>query len=157
MRTESLALLVFQLLLFGDVGFHLRLSPAFEVSLTLSGDAKRSGGNILGDGAAGSGICAVADLDRSDKVGVAADEAIVADGGAELVLAVIIAGDRAAAEVAVLANIAVADVGQVADRVAACEVGVLGLDVCAQMDTVIGDGVDTDVGERTDVVVCAKM
>ena len=154
---KSLVLVGFQLLLLGDVGFHLRFSPALQIGLALPGDAQRLCGHILSDGAAGGGVGTVAHLDRGHKVGVAADEAVVPDGGAELVLAVVVAGDGAAAEVAVLAYIAVADVGQVADGVAPGKVGVLRLDISAQMHAVAGDGVDAHMGEGADVVVGAEV
>ena len=152
-----LALLILQLLLFGDVGFHLGGGPAFEVGLAVTRDAEGLRGHILGDGAACGGVGTVADLDRSHEVGVAADEAVVTDRGAELVLAVVVAGDGAAAEVAVLAHIAVADVGQVAHGVATGKVGVLGLHIGAQMHAVVGDGVHPHMGEGADVVVGAQM
>ena len=109
------------------------------------------------DGAAGGGVSAVAHPDRSHKVGVAADETVIADLGAELILAVVVAGDGAAAEVAVLAHIAVADVGQVAHGVAAGKVGVLGLHIGTQMHAVVGDSVHPHMGEGADVVVGAQM
>ena len=123
MAGELLVLLLLQFLLFGDISLHLGGGPALKVGLALPGDAQRLGGHILGDGAAGGGVGTVAYLDRSHKVGVAANEAVIADLGAELILAVVVAGDGAAAEVAVLAHIAVADVGQVAHGVAPVKVG----------------------------------
>ena len=157
MAGELLVLLLLQLLLFGDIGFHLGGGPAVQIGLALPGDAQCLGGHILGDGAAGGGVSAVAHLDRSHKVGVAADEAVIADLGAELVLAVVVAGDGAAAEVAVLAHVTIADVGQMAHGVAPGKVGVLGLHVSAQMHAVVGDGVHPHMGEGADVVVGAQM
>jgi len=156
-KTENLTLLFFEFLLLYNVCLHFRFSPAVEVGLTLPGDAKSLRGDVLGDGAAGGGVGPVADGDGGDKVGVAADEAVVADLSAELVLAVVVAGDGAAAEITVLAHVAVADVGQVADGVAPGKVGVLRLDISAQMHTVAGDGVDAHMGEGTDVVVRAEV
>lgn len=156
-KTETLTLLLFQFLLLYNVRLHFRFSPAVEVGLTLPGDAKSLRGDVLGDGAAGGGVGPVADGDGGDKVGVAADEAVVADLSAELVLAVVVAGDGAAAEVAVLAHVAVADVGQVADGVAPGKVGVLRLDISAQMHTAAGDGVDAHMGEGADIVVGAEV
>ena len=152
-----LALLVFQFLLFCDVGFHLGLCPAVQIGLALPGDAQRLRGHILGNGASCGGVGTIAHLDRSHKVGVTADEAVIADLGAELILAVIVAGDGAAAEVAVFAHIAVADVGQVAHGVAPGKVGVLGLHIGAQMHAIVGDGVHPHMGEGADVVVGADV
>ena len=116
-KTDSLlALLVFQLLFFGNVGFHLGLCPALQIGLALPGDAQRLCGHVLGDGAAGGGVGPVADGDGGDKVGVAADEAVVADLSAELVLAVVVAGDGAAAEITVLAYICLLYTSDAADE-----------------------------------------
>ena len=89
-KTENLTLLFFEFLLLYNVRLHFRFSPAVEVGLTLPGDAKSLRGDVLGDGAAGGGVGPVADGDGGDKVGVAADEAVVADLSAELVLAVVV-------------------------------------------------------------------
>ena len=157
-KTDSLlALLVFQLLFFGNVGFHLGLCPALQIGLALPGDAQRLCGHVLGDGAAGGGVGTIAHLHGGHKVRVAADEAVIADRSAELILAVVVAGDGAAAEVAVLAHVAVADIGQVAHCVAPGKVGVLGLHVCTQMHAVVGDGVHPHMGEWADVVVRADV
>ena len=76
---ELLVLLLLQLLLFGDIGFHLGGGPAVKVGLALPGDAQRLGGHVLGDGAACGGVGTVAHLNGSHKVGVAANEAVIAD------------------------------------------------------------------------------
>ena len=157
MAGELLVLLLLQLLLFGDIGLHLGGGPAVQIGLALPGNAQCLGGHILGDGTACGGVSAVAHLDRGHKVGVAADEAVVTDLGAELILAVVVAGNGAAAEVAVLAHIAVADVGQVAHGVAPGKVGVLGLHIGTQMHAVVGDSVHPHMGEGADVVVGAQM
>ncbi len=88
--------------------------------------------HIVADGGTGSSKGAAAHLDRRHQVGVAADECIIADGGAVLALAVIVAGYGAAAKVAVLAHIGIANVSQVADSVALGKVGVLGLHISAR-------------------------
>jgi hypothetical protein len=154
---ELLVLLLLQLLLFGDIGLHLGGGPALKVGLAVAGDAQRLGRHILGDGAACGGVSAVAYLDRGYKVGVAANEAVIADLGAELILAVVVAGDGAAAEVAVLAHVTIADVGQVAHGVAPGKVGVFGLHIGTQMHAVVGDSVHPHMGEGADVVVGAQM
>ena len=111
----------------------------------------------MADGGTGGGEGVVAHRDRRDKVRVAADEGIVADGGVELALAIIVAGDGAAAEVAVLAHGGVADVGQVADGVALGKVGVLRLDISAQVAALGSLGAGAYMGERTDLVVGADV
>ena len=75
----------------------------------------------------------------------------------ELALAIIVAGDGAAAEVAVLAHGGVADVGQVADGVALGKVGVLRLDISAQVAALGSLGAGAYMGEGTDLVVGADV
>ena len=95
--------------------------------------------------------------DGGHQVGVAADEGVIADGGVVLGLAVVVAGDGAAAEVAVLADGRVAQVGQVADGVAHGKVGVLGLHIGAQVAALGGSGTGAHMGERPDLVVGADV
>ena len=64
----------------------------------------------MADGGACRGKGVIADRNGRDKVCVAADESIVADRGVELAFAVVVAGDSAAAEVAILAYGGIADV-----------------------------------------------
>ena len=111
----------------------------------------------MADGGTGGGEGVVAHRDRRDKVRVAADEGIVADGGVELALAIIVAGDGAAAEVAVLAYGGVADVGQVADGVALGKVGVLRLDISAQVAALGSLGAGAYMGEGPNLVVGADV
>ena len=62
-KTDSLlALLVFQLLFFGNVGFHLGLCPALQIGLAVTGDAQCLCGHVLGDGAAGGGVGTIAHI-----------------------------------------------------------------------------------------------
>ena len=150
-------LLGFQPLFLLDIGLHFGHGPALDVGLAAPLDGQGPRGHILGDGAAGGGVGAVPHRDGGDEVGVAADEAVVPDGGAVFGLAVVVAGDGAAAEVAVFAHVAVPDVGQVADGVAPGQVGVLGLHVGAQMDAVVGDGAGPHMGEGADGVVGADL
>ena len=150
-------LLVLQILLFLDVGLHLGDGPVLQVGLAVPGDAQSPGGHVLGDGAAGGGVGAVSHRDRGHQVGVAADEAVIPDGGAEFGLAVIVAGDGAAAEIAVFAHIAVPDVGQMADRIAPGQVGIFGLHIGSQVDAVVGDGASPHMGEGPDGVMGADL
>ena len=62
--------------------------PALEVGLTGARNAQRTGRNVLGYSRTGSRKRTVAQLDRRNEVGVAADEAVVTDLSAVLVIAV---------------------------------------------------------------------
>lgn len=87
--------------------------PALKIGLAGTCNAQRTGRNVLGDSRTGSRKRTVAQLDRRNEVGIAADEAVVTDLGAVLVIAVVVDNDRAAAEVDALADGRVADIGQV--------------------------------------------
>jgi hypothetical protein len=150
-------LLRFQLLLLSDILLQLALAPAVDLGLLGALDAQRTGGHIMADGGAGSRERMVADGDGCDQVRVAADERIVADGRVELALAVVVAGDGAAAEVAVLAHRGITDVGQMADCVALGKVGILRFDISAQMAALGGFGADAHMGEGADLVVGADV
>ena len=71
---------------------------------------------ILGDHGAGADIGALADLHRRDQRGIGADKGPLADRGLVLQEAVIVAGDGPGADVAISADMSVADVGKMVDR-----------------------------------------
>ncbi len=71
--------------------------------------------------------------DRGHQHGVRADEGALADLGAVLHHAVVVAGHGARADVGVLADMGVAEIGQVADLDAFVQDGVLDLDEVADM------------------------
>ena len=99
----------------------------------------------------------VTDRDGGHQIRVAADEGVIPDGRVELALAVIVAGYGAAAEVAVLAHGGIADVGQVADGVALGKVGVLRLDIGAQMAALGSSGAGAQMAEGANFVVGADV
>src|SRR5688572_19055144 len=82
----------------------LPLYPAFEVPLLAGADCERAGRDVLADGGAGADVCALPDRDRRDQLRVAADERPVFDRRRVLVRAVVVAGDRAGADVDVGAD-----------------------------------------------------
>ena len=73
-----------------------------------------------------------------------------ADRRAVLVDAVVVGGDRGGAEVRALADVGVADVGEVRDLGARADVGVLDLDERADLRALAQDGAGAQVGERAD-------
>ena len=101
--------------------------PAVERGLTRARDRERTVRYVLGDRGASGGEHAVAQLYRGDQIGVAADEAVVADDGLVLDVAVIVDDNRAAAEVYALADRCVADVGQVRNLGAVADGGLFQL------------------------------
>ena len=143
-------------MLFGNVSLHFGLGPALQIGLAFAGNAHIPGGHILGDGAACGGVSAVAHGYGCNQIGVAAHKHIVADGGAELIFAVVVAGNGAAAEVAVLTHIRIANVGEVAHGVAHGKVGIFGFHISAQMHAVAGNGVFAHMGVGADLVVFAQ-
>ena len=70
-------------------------------------------GKVNGNGSACRNVGVVLNSDGSYDIAVAADKHAVSDGGAVLVLAVIVYEYRAAADVALIADIDVADIGEV--------------------------------------------
>src|SRR5271166_6856901 len=92
-----------------------RLRPSWTRLLPAAGDGERVRLDVLGDDGAGADIGAVTDGHRRDEGGVRANEGARADVGPELVEAVVVAGDRARADVGVRPNPGVADVAEVID------------------------------------------
>ena len=99
--------------------------PTLKIGLAGTCNAQRTGRNVLGDSRTGSRKRTVAQLDRRNEVGIAADEAVVTDLGAVLVIAVVVDNDRAAAEVDALADGRVTDIGQVRNLGAVADGGLL--------------------------------
>ena len=150
-------LLRFQFLFLGDILLQLALAPAVDLGLLGTLNAQRTGRHVMADGGAGRREGVVAHGHGSHQIRVAADEGVIADGGVELALAVIVAGHGAAAEVAVLAHGGIADVGQVADGVALGKVGILRLDIGTQMAALGSFGAGAQMAEGADLVVGADV
>src|ERR1019366_1122074 len=74
-----------------------------------------------------SDVSAIADADGCDQNGVTADEGVGADDGAVLVHAIVVAGDGAGADVGALADLGIAQVGEVIGLGAASQLDFLGL------------------------------
>ena len=87
---------------------------------------------------------------RCHQVGVAADKAVVADGGAAFDLAVIVDHHHAAAEIAVFSHVGVADVGQVGHRGPLADGGIFDLDKVADVHVFADDAVRPQLHPRAD-------
>ena len=109
-----------------------RFQPAHR-RLARAGDGELAGRRVLGDRRAAADRRAGADLDRRDQDAVAADVRVGADRRAVLVRAVVVGGDAAGAEVDALADVAVAEVGEVVGLGAVAERRVLDLDEVADV------------------------
>ena len=129
--------------------------PALKIGLAGTCNAQRTGRNVLGDSRTGSRKRTVAQLDRRNEVGIAADEAVVTDLGAVLVIAVVVDNDRAAAEVDALADGRVADIGQVRNLGAVADGGLLQLYEVADAAAVTDHALRADIGKRTDRSIAA--
>src|SRR5947209_8365209 len=75
------------------------LGPARFFDLASAPERQRIRGDVVGDNGAGADISTRPDLDRGDERRIGADERIVADLGAVLGVAIIIASDRTGADV----------------------------------------------------------
>jgi len=93
-------------------GPHIRRASRL-VDLLPARNRQRVGENIAGDDAAGGHVRAAADRHGRNQHAVRANKGAFADCRAELVNAVIIAGDRAGADIRPRPDVAVADVGEV--------------------------------------------
>ena len=131
--------------------------PAVERGLTRARDRERTVRYVLGDRGAGRGEHAVAQLDRGDQIGVAADEAVVADDGLVLDIAVVVDDHRAAAEVNALADRRVADIGQMRDLGAVADRRFFQLNEVADAAAVADHALRADIGERADRCLFADL
>src|SRR6266536_2944346 len=116
-----------------------------------------SGGGVLGERGSGAERCALAHPHRGDKLGVRADGDVVLDDRAVLVRPVVVAGDRAGADVDVSSDLGVADVGEVIGFGALTDAARLDLDEVPEVH-VGGEararpdaGVGADAAVRADV------
>ena len=87
--------------------------PAVLVLLAAARDARAPRGHVLRDRRPGGDVGARADADRRDQLRIAADEGAVVDDRRVLRRAVVVAGDRAGADVHLRADRRVAEVGEV--------------------------------------------
>src|ERR1700685_947144 len=108
--------------------------PTFLNHLSATADRQRLGRHILGDHRARAHIGAVADLARRPQRRVRADERVLADLGAVLGAAVVIAGDGAGTDIGAGADEGVADIAQVIDLGAGLYHGLLDLDAITDAD-----------------------
>src|ERR1039458_4605090 len=112
--------------------------PLLESHLARSAQGQLVGRCVLGDGRAGADRGAIADLHWCHQHCARADECAVADLGAPLIGAVIVAGDRPGADVDLAADRGIADVAQVVHLAAGTDLAVLDLDEITQVHA-IGD------------------
>lgn len=79
-------------------------------------DSKRIIGNIFRHRSSCCSIDCLSKLDRSDKIGIAADKTVIADNTASLGDSVIVYGNCSAAYIYSPADVTVADIRKVCDR-----------------------------------------
>src|SRR5688572_11661481 len=124
--------------------------PPVLVHLPASRDCQRLIGHIVGDRRTGSHVGAFADRDRRDELRVAANEGAVADDGLVLLLAVVVAGDRAGADIDVLAYGRVSQVCEVARFRLAAERGLFQLYEVADVGLALDDAARAEMRERAE-------
>src|SRR5688572_856994 len=91
----------------------LALDPAFDIPLLAGADRQRPRRHVFPEGRACPDVGAAAHRQRRDQLRIAADEGPILDDGLMLLLAVVVAGDRACPDVDVGPNRRVAKVGEV--------------------------------------------
>ncbi len=87
--------------------------PALIYRLAGACNGKCAIRHILGHRSPSGSKDAVPQADRGNEVGIAADEAVITNHGLVFVVAVIIDNNRSAAEIDSLADLCVADIGEV--------------------------------------------
>src|SRR6266702_1660502 len=124
--------------------------PTLDDALDGALDGQRTGRNVLGDGRAGRCLRPITDGEGRNQHGIRSDEGAVTHDGAVLVLAVVVDEHRAGADVDVLADLGVADVGEVRHLAAAPDARLLDLHVGADLAAGTQLGPRTQIGERAD-------
>src|SRR6187397_2444293 len=99
---------------FHFLAFHFLTDPVFKVALLPGAHGQRSGGHVFANGRTAADIGAFANRDRGHELAVAANERAVLDGGQVLLLSVVVARNRAGADVDAFADDRVAQVRQMA-------------------------------------------
>src|SRR5258708_33971119 len=115
--------------------FRRRL-PRRDGNLPRARHGQLAGGGVLVDRGPGADIGAAGDAQRRHERRVGADEAVVLDHGAVLRRAVVVAGDGAGADVDALAELGVADIGEMVRLRGGAEAAGLHLDEIADMHLV---------------------
>src|SRR5262245_43984502 len=131
--------------------------PAFD---ELDRDAAHREGtcrDVLGHRRAGGDVGVVAHRHGRDELGVAADLHPITDLREVLLEAVVVAGDGAGAHVAVGADLAVAEIGEVIGLRARAQDRLFGLDEVADVDALAEPRTRTQPGKRTDDGVGADL
>lgn len=90
--------------------FFFGATPVVNGALAAAGEGEFVGGAIAGDDAACACGGTVANVDGGDQNRVGTDADAFADDGAVFVYAIVVGGDGACADVAVLADVGIADV-----------------------------------------------
>ena len=114
--------------------------PAFNISLSATCHRQSMRRDILSHRTARSNKCMIANLHRSNKIRIAANENIVANLRLMLQFPVIIAGDRAAADIDPLADLRIADITEMRYLAALTDAAFFDLNKMSGLDMVSKDG-----------------
>ena len=118
--------------------------------LTATANGESVSGDVFGDAGAGTDVGSVAEADGSDKRGVTADEDAVADAGAVLGCAVVVAGDGAGADVGGFADLGITDVGEMVGLRAFADAGFFHFDEVADVSLFADFAAGAEMDERAD-------
>src|ERR671919_273791 len=106
----------------------LPLRVPLDVVLIGAGDSQGARRDVPGDHRSGSSVGRIPDIYRRDQGRVNRDSDVVADHRAVFAESIPVGGDRAGADVGVLTDLRVADVGEVRDLASGPDIGFLDLD-----------------------------
>src|ERR1700733_11032137 len=145
----------------GLLALRLRLAksirPAFDVDLLHARKCERAARNVFGDGRSGADVRVAADRDGRDQLRVPADERAGFDRRLVLADAVVVARDRAGADVRLRADRRVAEVREVVRLRAGHQVRLLGLDEVAEPRVFVDPRAGPAVAERSDLDALAEL
>ena len=133
------------------------LRVALDVALIGPRHTERARRHVLADHRPSRRVGLVADRHRRDQRRVDARLHPRADRGPVFAIAVVVRGDRARPEVRPLADVGVADVGEVWDLGTGSDLGVLDLDERARLRALAQDRSGAQVGERADAHAVADV
>src|SRR5438128_7815327 len=127
--------------------------PVFDVALLARRNGERIGRNVFTNRGAAADVRAFADRDRRDELRVAPDERAVFDRRLIFLLAVVVARDRAGADVHLLADCGVAEIGEMSGLRPGAEHRLLQLDEVTDVRAFTHVGAVAQVRERTEARV----
>lgn len=141
------------------LAFLLLFIPAFDLGLTRAAKPERSCRDIFRDDRAGTDKGIAPHRNRRNEHDIASHERAIAHGGGPLLLAVVVARDRACSDVDVFTKRRIPDVGKMRNLRPLPDRGLLDLDVRARLRTNAHMRFGAQIGTRTarNIIIDARF